>query len=278
MGGMHMGKENDLMLDYLRDNRRFADLFNGGLFGGEAIINAADLQEGSENYTEYKRKDTTATGSVKNKKKGYTVPRSRDLKKRLTTAGASLRIFAIEEQSHIDYTMPWRCMNCDSLEYSRQVRDIQTRNQECHPYADENEKLSRFTRADRLAPIYTLCLYHGTDPWDGPRSLKDMMDFGADQFSPAFERCFSDYPMHLICVNEIKDFSKFNTGLKELFALMAYRKDKKGMMKFLESHKEYQHLDKETAEVISGMMGVESFMENKEMYEEVENIRKVFDI
>ena len=30
-----------------------------------------------------------------------------------------------------------------------------------------------------------------------------------------------------LTVNEIKDFSKFNTGLKELFALMAYRKDKK---------------------------------------------------
>ncbi len=26
----------------------------------------------------------------------------------------------------------------------------------------------------------TLCLYHGEEKWDGPRSLKDMMDFGAD--------------------------------------------------------------------------------------------------
>ncbi|MBR6684483.1 MAG: hypothetical protein IKL38_09070, partial [Firmicutes bacterium] len=214
-----MGKENDLMLDYLRDNRRFADLFNAGLFGGETIINAADLQEGSENYTEYKRENTTVS-SVK-KKKGRTVPRSRDLKKRLGT-GAALRILAIEEQSHIDYTMPWWCMNYDSLEYSRQVRDIQKKNQESSPYADDNEKLCRFTRTDRLDPIYTVCLYHGTEQWDGPRSLKDMMSFGHDQASPVLKNCFSDYPMHLICVNELEDFSKFSTGLKELFALMAY--------------------------------------------------------
>ena len=264
-----MGKENDLMLDYLRDNQRFADLFNGSLFGGETIINAADLQEGSENYIEHKRESTSATAisGAKAKKKAQTVPRSRDLKKRLGT-GAALRILAIEEKSHIDYTMPWRCMNYDSLEYSRQVSDIQKKNQECQPYTDENEKLCRFTRADRLAPIYTVCLYHGTELWEGPKSLKDMMNFGRDHASPALENCFSDYPMHLICVNELKDFSKFNTGLKELFALMTYRKDKKGMMKFLESHEEYQHLDEETAEVISGMMGVETFMENKAQYEE----------
>ena len=264
-----MGKENDLMLDYLRDNRRFADLFNGGLFGGETIINAADLQEGSENYTEYKREITSATviGKAKVKKKNQTVPRSRDLKKRLGT-GAALRILAIEEQSHIDYTMPWRCMNYDSLEYSRQVRDIQKKNQECQPYTDENEKLCRFTRTDRLDPIYTVCLYHGTEQWDGPRNLKDMMNFGQDHANPVLESYFSDYPMHLICVNELEDFSQFSTGLKELFSLMAYRKDKKGMMKFLENHEEYQHLDEETAEVISGMMGVETFMENKEQYEE----------
>lgn len=31
------GKENDAMLDFLRDNRRFADLFNGG-GAGECVM------------------------------------------------------------------------------------------------------------------------------------------------------------------------------------------------------------------------------------------------
>ena len=36
-------------------------------------------------------------------------------------------------------------------------------------------------KSDRLTPTYTLCLYHGKEIWDGPRSLKDMMDFGEDK-------------------------------------------------------------------------------------------------
>lgn len=40
-----MGKENDLMLEYLRDNRRFADLFNVGLFGGGQVVKATELEE-----------------------------------------------------------------------------------------------------------------------------------------------------------------------------------------------------------------------------------------
>ena len=43
-----MGEVNDVLMDYLRDNTRFADLFNGTLFGGESVIRAEELFEGSE--------------------------------------------------------------------------------------------------------------------------------------------------------------------------------------------------------------------------------------
>ena len=73
---------------------------------------------------------------------------------------------------------------------------------------------------------------------------------------------------NLVCVNELKDFSTFSTGLRELFSLMPHRKDKQGMEQFLENHEEYKHLDEETARVIGGMIGVDTFMDDKKRYEE----------
>lgn len=68
------------------------------------------------------------------------------------------------------------------------------------------------------------------------------------------------------CVNELKDVAKFTSELKELFAIMAYRKDKRGMHQFLEEHKEYTQLDEETARTIGTVMGVNIFMENNERF------------
>ena len=34
-------------------------------------------------------------------------------------------------------------------------------------FADAGEYLSKFTREDRIVPVYTLCVYHGEEPWDG---------------------------------------------------------------------------------------------------------------
>ena len=210
-----MGKENDLLLDYLRDNERFADLFNGSLFAGKQIITACDLQEAGENYTEYQRENVSTTDTAAaaadsakpadvikpqgstdakrqkhSKRQKQTVTRSRDLKKRLGT-GAELRILAVEGQSYVDYAMPWRCMNYDALEYGRQVKTIQQHNRKSRPYTDGNELLSGFTRTDRIAPVYTVCLYHGADPWDGPRSLKDMVNPAHDPSVQVLEQYFA---------------------------------------------------------------------------------------
>lgn len=244
---------------FQRDNRirwqrrHFPDR---GLFAGEQVVSSSDLMEASENYTEF-RKDTNQSSSTS---------RTRDVKK-ILSSGTELRVLAIEDQSYMDPTMPWRCMNYDTLEYGRQVQEIQAQNKKLRHFESSGEKLSRFQKTDRLAPVYTVCLYHGTDPWDGPRSLKEMMQFGNDPEATFWKNQFMDYGMRLICVNELEDASAFTTQLKELFAIMAYRKDKQEMRKFLETHKEYQHLDEETARVIGTVMGVHTFMNNQDKYE-----------
>ncbi len=43
-----MGQKNNVMLEYLKDSRRFADVFNGYFGGGEQIIDAGYLRDVSE--------------------------------------------------------------------------------------------------------------------------------------------------------------------------------------------------------------------------------------
>ncbi|MBQ4563595.1 MAG: hypothetical protein IJA58_03835 [Lachnospiraceae bacterium] len=260
-----MGMENDAMLDFLRDDRRFADLFNGGLFDGECVVVASELQEAGENYTQYRDESNDVQKKHKRKQRKPSVTRTRDIKKRLKS-GAELRILAVEEQSIVDYTMPWRCMNYDALEYGRQVRNRQRENESIVPYESEKERLCRFRKTDRLSPVYTVCLYHGAEIWDGARSLQEMIEFGSDNEKTMWEQKFSDYRMQLICVNELRDFTKFTTELKELFGIMAFRRDKQGMKRFLEEHDEYKRLNGETARAIGAVMGVSTFMENDERF------------
>ena len=246
-----MGKENDILCSYLEDNERFADLFNGSFFGGEQVVRPEDLQEASEVYS----------GSLKDQKGSY--QRIRDIKKILKN-GMTLNILAIESQTRVDYSMPWRCLNYDDLEYGGQISRIKKRNQEHGDYGNAAERLCRMKKSDRLVPVYTLCLYHGKEPWDGPRCLKDMMDFGEEK--AAWERCFSDYSMNLLCVNEQDDFTCFHTPLKGLFSLLRYRQDKRGLKKLFKEDMEYQEMDEETAQVVSSLMGVDKFMNESAKY------------
>jgi len=108
---------------------------------------------------------------------------------------------------------------------------------------------------------------------DGPRSLKDMMDFGEGQpgepesgGAREWEECFADYPLHLVCVNESLDCSGFRTSLRDLFTILPCRRDKKRLMELLASDPAYQSMDKETAQTLGVLMGINKFKENEETY------------
>ena len=93
---------------------------------------------------------------------------------RTTPGGSILRLVALKAQETVDYGMPLRCMNYDAQEYLRQARAIQRKNGKAGEYRNASERMGRLRSTDRLFPVYTVCLYHGTDPWDGPLHLSDM--------------------------------------------------------------------------------------------------------
>ena len=61
----------------------------------------------------------------------------------------------------------------------------------------------------------------------------------------------------LICINELEDFSQFESPLKELFMVLACRQDKGKLRKLITEKEIYQKLDSETANVIGVMVGMQ---------------------
>ena len=255
-----MGLQNESMLSYLEDNQRFADLFNQLYFKGKQIVDADRLGEASETYR----------GKPGEKDSG----RIRDIKKRLKS-GRELKVLAVESQSEISYIMPWRVMDYDCREYGRQIREAQRANEALDKagekvYADAGERLCKVRKEERFAPVYTLCLYHGEEAWDGPRSLKDMMDFGDEEPEEGdrqtWEECFADYPLRLVSACEPMDCSGFRTSLRDLFEILPYRRDKERLKELLERNPVYRRMDEETARTIGVLMGIKNFGENEERF------------
>lgn len=165
-----MGTKDHMITGYFRDKRRFADLFNGVCFAGRQVIQASQLEDVREDYAQ------TGAGTGKENR----LRRECDIKMRLKS-GETLRFLALENQNHVDYTMPLRCMRYDVLEYEQQIGELKKANRLNSRLKSGGEFLCGIQKGDRLAPVYTLCLYHGEEIWDGPRSLKDMREFGKDE-------------------------------------------------------------------------------------------------
>lgn len=119
---------------------------------------------------------------------------------------------------------------------------------------------------DRLAPAFTICLYHGKDKWKGPKSLKEMMDFGEDE--TLWEHFFKDYGVHMLCLNEVEDFSAFQSPLKELLAFLACREDKAKLKRILQENPAYSEMDEETAQVMKVFTGVNHMKAEKKVINE----------
>ena len=140
----------------------------------------------------------------------------RDVKMQLRS-GTVLQVLAVENQSYINYGMPVRIMGYDAAEYNRQMKEHRQQVSALWKQVESSgqydtlaipvtyaEYMSGILKTDRLHPVYTICLYSGTETWDGPRTLSDMMEFRAE--TDPLKEYFSDYPANLFCVNEQKEF------------------------------------------------------------------------
>lgn len=264
-----MGKKSRVWNHYFKDKRRFADFFNGVFYSGEQRIRAKDLEDSSEVYEEVEGENPDTL------ERGERQERIRDIKMILRSE-IQLRILALENQNLTDYTMPFRCMQYDTMEYSRQVEQLQRRNKTEKNFRNAAEKMCGFRKTDRLIPVYTACIYHGAEPWDGPKNLKDMMEF--EENEDVLKEQFIDYPLRLYCVNEASDFSMFHTEIKLLFQMLQFQKDKQGLKRLLENNPDYERMDADTLEVVSVTLNAPSIWNERIKYMNVDGEKEEYNM
>ena len=200
-----------ILKDFWDDKERFADLFNAALFDGKQVLKPENLEDTG----------TDKSSVVKIGPYVDTVKRVFDVVKK-TSDGIDFVIFGIENQQKIHYAMPLRHMIGDAMSYFKESKLIEAKNKKEHALETPDEFLSGLKKTDRLHPVISLCIYYGDEEWDGPLSLKDML-----QIPKGYEALVSDYEMHLLEVKKSGELKFHNKDVQMLFEIsrMIYAKE-----------------------------------------------------
>lgn len=189
--------------EFFNDNEHFAELFNSYLFRGENIVIPEELQD----------MNPEVSSSIFGKEFQKTIKRARDVLK-VSQTGEYYRILGIENQQAIHYAMPLRIMIYDALTYLQEMKKITAVRKKESDFANVEEFLSGCKKEDKLHPCYTIVIYFGEKKWDGPRDLAEMMDIKSDD---PMKKYFSNYPMYLLCINELEKIPKETGEVSQLF-------------------------------------------------------------
>lgn len=272
-----MGKEDMLLKSYLGDARRYADLWNGALFGGRQLVKPGELEEASP---------------VLLKEGGTFLEKRRDLVMKQSRQGQRFAVLVAENQKTVDYSMPIRVMLEEALAYYRQMKNIQKANEEADRkyragegeavYADAGERLYRFRSTDRLKPIATLVVYWGEGDWPGARNLHELVEFGGGEepFSRQLTKLVPRYPLHFLDLSGFRHFEYFKTELGPFLELYQKRNDKEAFRKYVETHKKYWKMDRESLYVFSHLTNsrnLKELIKNEEGKKEEDSMCRAID-
>ena len=136
--------------------------------------------------------------------------------------------------------------------------------------------IKKIFKEDKIIPVITVVLYFGEKPWDGPRSLKDMMGWKGEEAASSIQ----DYKMNLLIPSEMKDaeIETLQSSLREVFYFLKYAGDWKKLEKILDKNERFRSLEKEAAVVISTLTNTEIKIkeseEKQDMCEAIEQMKQ----
>ncbi len=278
-------KTDTITKNYVRDTGVFADIFNYYIYGGEQVILPELLTE----------RDATKI-ALPYGTDGAAVPvqKFRDVQKlyaAMTDGKMEYVLYGAENQSEIHYAMAVKNNLYDALEYAGQVEEAakshraqmkQRKGKELS--ADEERKtpnsgefLSGFWAEDRLIPSITVTIFFGSEQWDGPLSLFDMMEVSA----PKVLACMDNYHVRLIAPAQMADeeIMKFQSSLREVMLFIKYAKDRENLSRILrDNEKRFREVERRAADVIEAItnagMKYEESEEAVDVCQAIQEMRK----
>ncbi len=176
-------------------------------------------------------------------------------------------LYGAENQAEIHYAMPVKNNLYDALEYAGQVeeaakshrKEMKRKKEQGEISAEEGRKtpnagefLSGFWAGDRLIPSITVTIFFGSEEWDGPLSLFEMMDVS----DPDVLACMDNYHVRLIAPAQMADeeIMKFQSSLREVMLFIKYSKDKENLSRVLAANeKRFREVERRAADVIEAI-------------------------
>ena len=235
IAGQSMKKDTVTTLLFKTNNENFAELFNRTLPVG-APISAETLADGDIKETAYLR--------ITKKDGGTALVQYRDVVKEAMD-GRVFAVLGIENQSEIDYAMPYRVLELDFVHYARQMQVIRDRHETEWRRKDgrrhrpsgvtSGEYLGRFLKADRIVRCITLVVYWGTKPWDGPTRLSELFDGETDM--PGAVQL--DINLLDVCRMSDAEICSYTGELRTVFGFRKYADNKEKLKAFISENQSY---------------------------------------
>ena len=151
--------------------------------------------------------------------------------------------------------LPVKNMVYDALEYAGQVENSARSHREAKQWpSTSGEYLTGFYKDDRLIPVITTVVYFGSDTWNAPRSLHEMLSVQ----DPEILSLVPDYRINLFSPAEIKDeeLNKLQSNLREVMLFIKYAKDKRKLKELTSENSSFQSLELKAARVIDSITGI----------------------
>lgn len=153
--------------------------------------------------------------------------------------------------------MPVRAMLMDAMEYDSQLRKRRRIHRNKRDLKPGAEFLSGLTYNERLAPVCTITLYYGKEPWDGPQALHSLLDL--QNVPKAMQELIPNYPLTLIEIYRYPDWENFRSDLREVFGFIQCSENMKKMQDFLDkNHEKFTSLSRETVDFLAYTTGISS--------------------
>ena len=239
-----MGKKDIQTADFFEDNRLFADLVNGALFGGSQVLAPEKLKE--------------ADGEVRLVHGAGAKKNIRDNVKKYF-GNTLFTIYVLEHQQHVDYHMVIRNMLTEAMEYNRQWKQMQREHKEAGDLSPGDEFISGMKREEKFVPVVTLVIYYGENKWDAATSLHELLDFDGEE---QLKKYVEDYHIHVFDYHNYENFEMFQTELNQVFSFLKCSFDKKTLSDLIAKRKEeYYNISDEAFELIRTLTNAGELLE-----------------
>lgn len=240
---------------FLSDDERYADIINGIGCKGRQMVKKEDLKEMDTQTGVWHGPAFIRRLPVQRKR----AAKIRD-SVRKAAFGMNFVVVGIENQETIDYSIPLRDMSYGVGEYERQAAKIRKEVRKNHSGLRRGEYLYGFRKESRLHPSVTILLYYGEEPWDGPVTLHEMLDF--TDIPQSLKEMTADHRINLVEIRKLKDTSIFHTDVRHVFEFIRCSENKDALKALVEGEEYFRNMEEDAFDVVLQYVnGVEQLKE-----------------